>query len=188
MSQSNINLIVEKILNRLGKTNIISLGDSHSYFYKNIDKIEIKWIGPALAYNINKDVSSNNTKSKILDILDQNDPSKTAIILSLGEIDLRVHVIKRVEIENISIEESSIRVAGKYIEMIEYIIRRGYKVLINGPHASGSVYDPVFPTYGSMENRNIATLAFNLILAGFCNVNLRSGFAEIPRRPSKLSP
>lgn len=169
MSQSKINLIVEKILNKLGKTSIISLGDSHSYFYKNIDRIQVKWIGPALAYNINKDNSSNNTKLKIFEILDQTDSSKTAIILSFGEIDLRVHVVKRAEIENISLEESSTRVAKKYIEMIEYMTEKGYSLLINGIHASGSGNDSDFPTYGSIEDRNIATLAFNSYLEKYCD-------------------
>lgn len=164
-----MNETLEKILNLIDRTNIISLGDSHSRFYEGIDMIEWKWIGPALAYNINEDISTNNTKAQILGILEQTDPSKTAIILSFGEIDLRVHVIKRTEIENISLEESSIRVAKKYIEMIEYIVGRGYKVFINGPHAAGTAYNPEYPYYGSMENRNTAILIFNSYLEKYCD-------------------
>lgn len=166
---NNLDTIIQKLLDKLDRLNIISLGDSHALFYKNLNKIQAEWIGPALAYNINQDKSTNNTKNKIFNILNNADPDKTAFILTFGEIDIRVHVVKRVTIENISLEESVIRVAEKYIEMIEYIVGQGYKVLINGIHTTASIYNPQVPCNGSTEERNTATLIFNSYLEKYCD-------------------
>lgn len=171
MSQNNLNLIIEKILSRIGKSNIISMGDSHADFFKNLDKISIEWLGPALAYNMNRDVSTNNTKTKILNVLDNSDPSQSAFILSFGETDVRVHVLKRVDIEHISVEESVKRVVKEYTIMIDFIKSLGYKILVHGLHGTGTAYNPQFPYYGTMEERNKATSMFNSYLENYCNVN-----------------
>lgn len=166
---NNLDVIIEKILDKLDRLDIISLGDSHSHFLSGLNKIQSGWIGAALAYNINQDKSTNDTKNKILYVLSYADPNKTSLILNFGEIDIRVHVLKRVAIENISLEESVLRVVKKYIEMIDYIVGLGYKVLVNGPHATGTAYNPDFPFNGTMEERNTATLIFNSYMENYCD-------------------
>lgn len=163
--------LVEEILFNINKSNIISIGDSHAYFFKKLDKIEVEWVGPALAYNINNDISTNNTKSKISAILQKTDPSKTALILTFGEIDVRCHILKRVDIEGISVNQSVERVIFKYTEMIDILKNKGYEVFIHGLHGTGVGYNPQFPYYGTMEQRNKASLIFNSHLKNYCNLN-----------------
>ena len=173
MKENNLDSIIEKILTKLNVTKIISLGDSHSNFYENLNNIEVRCIGPALAYNINKYDSKNGTKTQIVSILNETDSSNTAFILTFGEIDVRVHIVKRTQVENISLEESSIRVAKKYIEMIQYMVEKGYKVIINGLHGTGVslAENTMFPYNGSIQDRNFATVTFNSYLEDFCNEN-----------------
>lgn len=162
---------VEKILQELSVDDIICIGNSHSHFFNGIVNITPIDIGPALAFKLIQDSSTTNSKNKILNILNTTDSSKTAFILSFGEIDIRMFVVKRTEIENITLEESVVRVVEKYVEMIELIRSRGYKILIHGLHGAGSNYDAAFPYYGTMQQRNEASLIFNFYLENYCNQN-----------------
>lgn len=162
-------MLVEKIISRLNVCNLISLGNSHANFFSGLNNVITMDIGPGLAYKLIDDKSTNNSKSKILNLLDKTNPSTSAFILSFGEIDVRMFVIKISEIKNITIEESVGKVVKKYIEMIELILERGYRILIHGLHGSATNYDINFPYYGTIQQRNEATIIFNNILKNYSN-------------------
>ena len=165
----NINSLIQLLLNKLDKQIILSIGDSHSRFFSNLDGIKVFRIGAVTAFNLVKKNSSMKGREKLHEILDDFSPSNAAILLSFGEIDIRAHVIKAAIKERISVRESAIRTATKYSIAISEIINLGFSVLIHGVHASGSIYNnKTFPAVGRLEDRNYAVKEFNQYLRNFC--------------------
>ena len=165
----NIKSLIQLLFAKLNKSCLLSIGDSHSRIFSNLDGVKIHHIGPVTAFNLVKENSSTKGREKLYDILDKNSSSEVAIILSFGEIDIRVHVIKTAIKDVISIKESAIRTAKQYCTTILDIVSRGFSVLIMGVHASGSTYDnQSYPAFGRVEDRNYAVKQFNLYLRNFC--------------------
>jgi len=165
----NINSLIKLLLAKLDKNMILSIGDSHSRLFSNLDGVKVLHIGPVTAFNLVKENSSTKGREKLLEILDVNSPSDVAILLSFGEIDIRAHVIKAAIKSRISVRESAVRTASKYSTAISEILSRGFSVLVQGVHASGSTYDnQSFPAVGRVEDRNYAVKQFNQYLRSFC--------------------
>lgn len=165
----NLESLINLLLARLDRNNLISIGDSHSRIFSDLPRIKVCHIGPVTAYNLVKENSSTQGREKIHCLLDGFNPLDTALILSFGEIDIRVHVIKAAIKDCITINESSKRTANNYCSAITEIIERGYLVLIQGVHASSPQYDNYeFPAIGSVEDRNYAVKQFNSNLEEFC--------------------
>ena len=124
------------------KGKIYVLGDSHSYFWSGnediynkhflndigtsrnlISFIDIFYLGPALAFNASKKDSTTKVLEKTL-FLTQNNiiPAKSTIMLSLGEIDCRVHVIKQAEKQNKQVTEVIDEILNNYFKYIEILL------------------------------------------------------------------
>lgn len=165
----NINSLIQLLLARLDKSTILSIGDSHSRLFSNLDGVKVCHIGPVTAFNLVKENSSTKGREKLFNILDDHSSSEVAILLSFGEIDIRAHVIKAAIKDRISVRESAIRTASKYSTVISEILSRGFSVLVQGVHASGSTYDnQSFPAVGRVEDRNYAVKQFNEYIRNFC--------------------
>ncbi len=164
----NLDSLVEQILANLKKDNIISIGDSHSRFFSDLNKITVCHLGPVTAYNLKKLNSKTNGREKLWQLLDNTNPSHTALILSFGEIDVRAHVIKAAVKEKITIERSAINTAKNYCSVISEILDRGFSVLVHGVHASPPTYGNFeYPALGSVQDRNYAVKAFNNYVRNF---------------------
>lgn len=165
----NINSLIQLLLAKLDKKLILSIGDSHSRLFSDLDGVKVFHIGPVTAFNLVKENSSTKGREKLYEILDIHSPSEVAILLSFGEIDIRAHVIKAAMKDGLSVKESAIRTASKYSNAISEIISRGFFVLVQGVHASGSTYNnQSFPAVGRVEDRNYAVKQFNEYIRNFC--------------------
>jgi len=169
MGYRNINSLIQLLLSKLDKKLILSIGDSHSRLFSNLEGVRVCHIGAVTAFNLVKENSSTKGREKLYEILDIHSPSEVAILLSFGEIDIRANVIKAAIKDRISVKRSAIRTASKFSTAISEIVSRGFYVLVQGVHASGSTYDnKSFPAVGSVEDRNYAVKNFNEYIRNFC--------------------
>ncbi len=129
---------------------ILSFGDSHSDIFSCNPSITHLRVGSGTAYNLNNDSSSSGTRIKILSRLKLYLASKTYIILTFGEIDLRAHVYKQSSIQNKLPELVVNDVVSNYMEFIDELMSLGFKVLVNGPHCGGGIRQ----SSSSEEERN----------------------------------
>ncbi|MCR5119049.1 MAG: SGNH/GDSL hydrolase family protein [Lachnospiraceae bacterium] len=138
-------------------------------------------LGPCTAYNCLK-ADSKTLFLKKLEWLKQSFLKPGAkILLSLGEIDIRVHVKKQAERGGRDMSAVMDDILANYRELIEQLENDGYRVYCWGPVASqrdDARLAPDYPRYGSETERNRATEYFNLKLAEIC-AGCGAGFASI---------
>lgn len=176
------------------KNTTIVLGDSHTNFFsgnellkfipigngintcENIgqDEYTILHIGPGLAYTCCNENSKTNTYNKVKFLCDEFIDEGASVIVSLGEIDIRVHILKQSELQENSIKEIILSVIDNYVKLLRMLKRKGYKVTCFAPIASqkdDNPPDPNFPAYGSEKIRNDITRIFNDELQNRCAEN-----------------
>lgn len=129
-------------------------------------------LGPALAYNLPSENSTTNALKKTQFLIDKNYISpKNPIMLCFGEIDCRTQVIKQIQKGNCSVEEVVNKIIDNYFIYIDFLIQKGFKVILWGPIASqkDEWHNPVeLPRVGSEVERNKATEVFNNLLKDKC--------------------
>ncbi len=189
---------VIKIVNKLLGTNIKSvekkviyiIGDSHSVFFSGQDFLSYKklefgittgcrsipifknyHLGAVLAYNALKENSQTNTFNKTRYLLNRKYIKKDDIVvLSFGEIDIRVHLLKRAKrndngyLNHISLENEIDKILENYIKYIEFLKSYGIKIVVWGVIATQNESVPkdvLLPSLGSETERNYATMIFN---------------------------
>ena len=188
---------------RLNKS-VIVLGDSHcSFFSGNEETAFIKitnmydginscsdrlsqystlHLGPALAYNLNKNNTTTKAREKIEYLIRKKYlPPQSTILCCFGEIDLRVHILKLAETRNQSQRELIDNTLNNYIDFLLFLSRNEYQVYCWGAIATQTNDAPdnlEFPKYGDEINRNKATKYFNDKLGIMCKKN-RIGFISI---------
>lgn len=172
----------------------VILGDSHVNFFSGNEMLtflpigtdfnicpqildlnySVIHMGPCLAYTSDSESSTFEFQKK-LQILENSFLEPNAnIVVSLGEIDLRVHVWKQVKLQNKSYTEIVDDILSHYENMLLSLNNKSYHVSVWGPIASqtdNSPVDPRFPRCGSEQERNMATQYFNDRLAFFCKKN-----------------
>lgn len=168
-----IDILQKDLLAKINKKKIVSIGDSHSCFFENLNYIKINHIGPVTAYNLMKENSTTRGREIFYDFLKTENSNDTALLLSFGEIDLRVHVVKASLRDFISIKDSAINTAKRYIMFIDEILNLGWTILVQGPSASGEerALNLDYPYSGSIVERNQATIIFNNELENYCKQN-----------------
>lgn len=160
-------------------------GDSHSVIWgrrlisressreSKFPLVKIHHLGPALAYNLmGTDGDVGKWGKEIISLLNNTDLPCSSLMLSFGEIDIRLHVIKRAIASGKSIDETVSIIVQRYIEFID-ILRSKVSVpmFVWGPLASAkdfTPYDPIFSCIGSEVERNSATKSFNNMLKVSC--------------------
>ena len=194
LSDSHIIKLVKEIshqeIENVKKGTIFVIGDSHSVFFSGQDFLSYKklkcgittgcqsmptfknyHLGAVLAYNAMKENSTTNTLNKTKFLLEKGYIKKgDRVVLSFGEIDIRVHLFKRVQKDengeyNIQSMNNEIDlILNKYLEYIKMLQNEGLKVIIWGAVASQNDSVPkdfLLPSIGSEQNRNLATKIFN---------------------------
>jgi len=122
-------------------------------------------IGAYLAYSLG---DPNHDAHKKLFAVVNAIPKKDTILLSFGEIDIRVHVVKQSEKQSKSIESVISEIVYSYSIAITCVLNTGRKVIIWCPIPTCNHYDPSadisaenpFPHIGRIEERNQANLYF----------------------------
>lgn len=161
---------LEKIKNN---ERIYCIGDSHvglfqkkiEYEKKNIFKVF--HIGPATAYNLIKKKNSTGSNEKITQILKEEIPKKSKVLLCFGEIDCRAHILKQAKLNNKDWRKIVNNCVKRYIQFIKNLKRKDYRIIIFGivPSSPDSIIkNPNYPTYGNQITRNRVTEYFNNLL------------------------
>ena len=131
----------------------------------------VLYMGPALAYNCCKPDSSSGFYENMLYLTKHFIHPGARIIVSLGEIDLRVHVFKEAPKQKRSYHEIIDSIIDNYMAFLKFLHSEGYKLFCWGPIASqkdDSPQNPAFPRLGTETERNKATEYFSERLSGLC--------------------
>ncbi len=173
------------------KNTTVFIGDSHVNFFSgnellNYQPLEngiclcpqindfnftVLYLGPCLAYTCCKTDSRTQFAKKLNFIKKEILTPGARIIISLGEIDIRLHVLKQSERNNKPVESVIDDIIENYNKLINNLLKEGYDVCCWGPIASQKdtlPEDPNFPRYGSETDRNNATRIFNQKINDVC--------------------
>jgi len=138
----------------------------------------VHWIGPALAYKLDKRVREIINLSK--EYFKEGDEG----LLVFGEIDCRCHILKN-RIQNEDIDTAAQRCVYQYAKYAHWLrAETGFKWNFFGPNPSMpamSVGGNWFDTVGTPKERNEATKSFNRHLKAYA-VTHGFGFVSIFER------
>jgi len=180
----------EALRHMQNKTTVV-LGDSHVNFFSGSETLNFHGIGhdinccpqindanfsvlhlgPCLAYQCIEPESSTNFWDKLNYLLDNFIQPGSTLILCLGEIDLRAHVLKQAQKQGVTPEAIVDEIIERYSVLLGLLQQNGYTVYAWGPIASqpdSCPMDPAFPRYGLETERNKATAYFNAKLKEAC--------------------
>lgn len=147
------------------------IGDSHASIFSGNERQQPKWpersndtlehfrsyrIGPATAYQL-KD------KRPILDnILTLVDKDNDSVLFCFGEVDVRAHLKKQMDIQKRSAKDIVTECVDRYFDTVLHYKNLGYNVMIWGPIASWHNSKPYNgPTFGTNLERNEIAGIFN---------------------------
>lgn len=167
----------------MGGPIIHCIGDSHVSFFSGEDVIQPVWpsasndrlprfktyhIGATLAYNLPREGTRTRGREKLFEILSQNAPTGATVLLSFGEIDCRVHLVKQAQKNNTPIDEVVNDCLDQYFKVVADIAALGYQLIIynavlSRPRLRGvhRTKEDAYATYGTTEERNEAIRIFN---------------------------
>ena len=152
--------LVAEIKSSLSVNTIACFGDSHVSLFEGINGFEVYRVGAATAFNLMNPKSSSNAREKILEVLRNKSPKGTAVLLSFGELDIRVHIVKSALNKGLSLDTACENTVDAYIQFCREIAHDGYKVVIYGPYGSG-VHSSIS---GSKSERYYASLKIDQLL------------------------
>ncbi|MCR5338885.1 MAG: hypothetical protein K6E75_10015 [Lachnospiraceae bacterium] len=128
-------------------------------------------LGPCLAYQCDNPNSTTQFLPKLQRLMDDFIMPSSTMIISLGEIDMRIQVFKHAAEGDDSYKEVVDEVLSHYYKILLLLKEKGYRVGCWGPIASqpdSCRIDPMYPRCGSEQSRNRATAYFNDQLQKFC--------------------
>jgi len=150
----------------LVKPNIIYIGDSHAHFLTGketkIKRFSVKdgnklviYLGPMLLYSVSKNGFRLNKRVKIILRIASN---KQPIVIVLGEIDCRVHFVKKTLI--LGTEEFD-NIAHNYKKFVTQLVD-AYSltkaiIIAPLPQSDLGLNNPKFPRNGSLPERVLVT-------------------------------
>ena len=161
---------------------VICIGDSHVSFFSGYNALSPKYpdkgknrnaffeayrIGSVLAYNLIQSNTTERGSEKILELL-KTIPKKSVLLFCFGEIDIRCHLIKQSIKQNKPVLFVVRECVERYLDFINQIVLLDFKVIVLAPTPTSNNYDPEYPYYGTMEERNSCTILFNEILQKKC--------------------
>lgn len=156
------------------------IGDSHSAVFSGEEAMQPCWpepaankipyfksyrIGPATAYQL------HNKQPLIEEVINSIDLGpKDALMFCFGEVDIRAHLLKQVEIQDRDIQELTLECAQRYIDALKYYKKYDRRIIVWGPIASWCDSKPYTggPSFGTNVARNLATHFFNRDLIELC--------------------
>ena len=163
------------------------IGDSHSSFFSGFDRIQPSWpavscdqlpwfkthhIGPALAYNLTKSGTTSHGRESLLEVISTQIDAGGYILLSFGEIDCRVHLVKQAHKKRITLEEAVNSCLDEYFKVVTEIMALGHRVIVYNvtPPRVSKKYRSIdhenaevdLIALGTWEERNKAVSLFNV--------------------------
>lgn len=155
---------------------IIIFGDSHSennyvmdLYYKNFlykgYEFNINYLGPITMHRIGRDGLD------FLNIKNFNFNKDDCVIFCFGEIDVRCHIIKQSEKQNISFDEVIEDLVKRYIKTIidNRVINGGKKFFVTSITPPADLENNQMATYyGSLLDRIEITKKLNFLLRQYC--------------------
>lgn len=160
------------------------IGDSHTLFFMGYNIITTQypyvsqslfsniychWLGPALAFSLNKEKSTIDSWKKIQTIAATLNPADDVLLFCFGEIDCRAHILYQSKNNGIPVNDVIKNTVDCYMETVESLIKKGFKVVTWNAVYSANFIDegpnPDYPYYGSVAERNNATTLFNGLLS-----------------------
>jgi hypothetical protein len=124
-------------------------------------------IGPATAYNLHNKIEIIN------DIIYKRvNRDIDYVLFCFGEVDIRAHLLKQSEIQNLPIVDIVNECVDQYFRVILYYKELGYNSIVWGPIASWNELKPYTggPSFGSCMMRNDITSLFNKRLEFWCEM------------------
>ena len=146
--------LVAQIKSLLGIDEIICVGDSHTLILEHIRSLVVVQTGSPTAYNLLDPSSTESGLPKIRQALEGKDPTKTALIFTYAEIDIRYHIHKHAAIRGMAYSDAVSVVVSRYVEVLDYFSAGGFTVLVNGPFGTGVGV----PRVGPEVDRNVISL------------------------------
>ncbi len=173
---------------------VLVIGDSHVNFFSGNEELSfipigndvntceqvnglpltVLHLGPCLAYNSNRYGSSTRFREKLDWLLENFVQKGDRIICSLGEVDMRAHVLKQAQNQNKSYQQIVDKIVENYSAFLLWLKDLGYEVYCYGPIASqkdSAPNTPEHPRVGSEQDRNHATEYFTNQMVQFCQQN-----------------
>lgn len=164
------------------KTSVV-LGDSHVNFFSGNELLSFLPIGneintceqvnnlplttlhlgPCIAYHCMTYGTTTRFYEKLTILKDSFIEKDARVILSMGEIDLRVHVFRESKKQNKPFQEITDNITENYICLLRELKSEGYDVICFGPVATQKDSHPpeeACPRTGTEQDRNRATAYF----------------------------
>jgi len=154
------------------------IGDSHSSIFSGTEVMQPVWpirssdrlknfrsyrIGPATAYQLENKIPILN---QILNLVDKENDS---VLFCFGEVDIRAHLKKQIDLQKKSVKEIVKECVGRYFKTILHYKSLGINVMLWGPIASWDTPKPYpGPSFGSCLERNEITKEFNEYVKTLC--------------------
>jgi lysophospholipase L1-like esterase len=156
------------------KTSLYVIGDSHVSVFLGKDRLAECWpdstpslisgvevirLGPVTAYNLCNYNSSTRGRENLEQALEKKADKNAWIMISAGEIDCRVHLVKKAIAQNLPFTQVASEVASRFIHYLNGLKDQGYKIclLLPPPAAFIEEDDPLYPRTGSEFERNLMT-------------------------------
>ena len=149
--------ILDLILKEINVDRIHCFGDSHRAVFKNQKKIICHNVGAGTAYNLTNERSKTGAGRKIFEKIKDIDSDKEALLLVFGEIDCMEHVYKNTLRSNEGSKEIIRKLTTRYIEFINELRNKGFKIIVYGPSFSGYALN----SHGTQIERNTILRKFN---------------------------
>jgi hypothetical protein len=143
-------------------------GDSHIFLLQNMPGSCLYWFSGRTMHRIGRDNING------INIAHYGVQEGDAFIISCGEIDVRCHIGKQVDLTGKNIDEVISVLVSNYIEMIN-LNRSQYKnvtaIVLSIIPPSNACYNEQFPFYGTLKERVEITKKMNNYLKAICCFN-----------------
>lgn len=156
-------------------------GDSHTMFWSGHEDIftegrlfrglDLLHAGPVTAHNIDDPAASTGGRALFAAHMAEHGHRYGAVLLCMGEIDCRVHVIREAVLRDRDPRALVEETVGRYLGFVRFVREtHGLPVVLFGPGPSTtiSIQDARYPSHGSMVERNAAVVHFNDVLDREC--------------------
>lgn len=192
------------------------IGDSHVSFFSGSDRIQPYWpmlsvntlpwfksyhTGPALAHNLTKTGTTSRGRETLLEILKSQVPAGGQVLLSYGEIDCRVHLVKQAFKQGVPLQTVVDASLDEYFKVVREVMAMGFKVIVYNvcPARKGTKFRSLdyknaeieLVALGSWKERNLATQLFNTgarLRSEHCGAKFLANAHHIVDRRRKLIP
>lgn len=136
-------------------------GDSHSKIFEHYEHTRVHWLGPITMHRISRDGIN------FLDIKKYNVEDYDTVMYVFGEIDVRVHIGKQRDTQNVDLDIIINTLVRNYITTI-LVNAQNFKslssiIMCPVPPTNAS-FDEGYPYYGSVEDRISITKRLNQLL------------------------